>query len=265
MYPTAYSLPPTSARRRVLTMPGAALALVVLLHATPVPAGDFADGDAGWTRYDPLAPHGVSPATFEFPDENYRIIAGQSHSPAQHGPSRAGSFAPGTTPERFRATVDLVDWDDSHDQAIGLWARVGTPGFGTTTGYALTYSVGSREINLTRVTNEAPAANLDESPVVLTRGHRYRLVLTGDGPALVGAVYSFDDLGAPLATVGSTDATYATGAAGLIVFDNTDANTADATFDRFIVTPLPEPGAALTLLVAVAVLARRAPRRARCR
>ena len=105
------------------------------LHAE---ADDFNGGnDLAWTHYDPLADYGVA-GRFTFPNGGYRIqTLAPSPSPAALGNGRTGSLR-ATSYTNFYLSVDLVDWDDSLPQAAGLLARVGTPGLGTTTGYAFT-------------------------------------------------------------------------------------------------------------------------------
>ena len=40
----------------------------------------------------------------------------------------------------FFVGADIVGWDNNLDQSFGLLARISNPGFGTTRGYAFTYS-----------------------------------------------------------------------------------------------------------------------------
>ena len=130
------------------------LATVVILPAATLAQNDnFNSGtDAGWTRYDPLAPFGYS-TTYSFPNGGYRIAAPGTGDPAV-GPGRAGSLREDRTYTGFQFSVDIVNWDTSHDQAIGLLARVTDPGLLTTDGYALTYSTVDRTIDLSRIDNE---------------------------------------------------------------------------------------------------------------
>ena len=86
----------------------------------------------------------------------------------------------------------------------------------------------------------------------------YRLVFTGTGGSLSGAVYLLFDTSKPLATVNGTDSTYASGVGGLVVFDNTGAGNGltDATFDIYTAA-VPEPGTlALFALGAIALTSR---------
>jgi hypothetical protein len=241
----------------------AALAAVLLLAAAPVARGqsdNFNDGnDTGWSRYSPLGVVGA-PATFSFPNGGYRIQAPTSPDPGQFGPARAGSFRQDATYSQFYVSVDMVDWDNTLDQAFGILARVSTPGLGTTDGYAFSYSVdGSIDISL--VNNEAPTG-LGDANVMLDPAQDYRLVFEGNGPELVGRVFDLRDLITPVATATGNDATYASGIAGVFIFDNSGGGQpADATFDNYLGGVVPEPGSA-ALLVALGGLALRRRRRA---
>jgi len=232
--------------------------LAGLSSAARAQSDDFNDGnDAGWTHYDPLAGVGA-PGQWTFPGGAYRIRAAVSPAPGTAGPSRAGSLRLDQSYTDFRATVDLATFDNSHDQAIGLFARATQPGLGTTNGYAFTYAV-TGGVNLTRVTGEAPT-DLGQAPVLLNPAKSYRLVFAGQGPALTGQVFDLSAPTVPLATVSAVDATYAGGSTGLVVFDNTDSRVgslgADATFDNFSAAPFvaPEPGAAVVFPAGAAVV-----------
>lgn len=200
---------------------------------------DFNDGnDTGWTRYDPLAGFGA-PATFSFPGGNsYRIQAGVSPNPGLLGPGRAGSVRADQTYTDFSASFDLVDWDNAQDQAFGLLARISQPGLGTTDGYAFTYSTDG-SIDISRILDEAPSGVATAS-VTLNPANDYRFVFTGSGSSLSGAVFDLANLSTPLATINGTDATYAGGILGLIVFDNSGTGAPDATFDNYAAV-VPEP------------------------
>jgi len=73
---------------------------------------NFDDGnDSGWTRLEPLKPHGGTTA-FTFPAGNsYRMTSGASPAPAVLGQSRVGSYRPDTGSSSFRISVDLIDAD----------------------------------------------------------------------------------------------------------------------------------------------------------
>ena len=117
---------------------------------------DFNDrDDAGWTRYDPLGSIGYPPATFTFPSGGYEIASDPPPN-FTYGPARAGSFREDLTCTDFSVSADLVDWDNSQAQVIGLFARAGALGIGTTTGYLFHYNVGDTDIGIISVSGEVP-------------------------------------------------------------------------------------------------------------
>ena len=254
MCPTVGSGVTSSApRRRALT----ALAVALLLLGTPSARGqtdNFNDGnDAGWTRYSPIP--GAGAAMFSFPNGGYRILAPPPDT-AMFGPARAGSVRNDGTYTQFHVSVDLVDWNNTLDQAIGVLGRVTNVGLGTTNGYALTYDTDGDDLDMSRVTGENPTG-IGTANVTLDPALDYRLVFEGNGDQLRGAVYLLTDLVTPLAQVTATDATHASGATGLVVFDNAGAIGADATFDNYVAGVVPEPGGAGVLLALGACVMRR--------
>lgn len=213
--------------------------LSVMLGPVPSPVTDnFNDGnDAGWTHYDPIAPFHEPPlpSTYELVDGRYRIAVVQpSPDPGALGPARAGSIREDATLTDFSASIDLIDWDVTLNQAFGILARVSTPGLGTTNGYALSYATNG-DLDISLVTGEVPD-DLDPAvDVVLDPANDYRLVFEGRGPNLVGKIFDLNDLTTPIATTRARDATYGSGTTGIFVYDNSSfaSSTADATFDNF--------------------------------
>lgn len=172
---------------------GAAIAL------TPACLGqsdDFDDGnDTGWTRYDPLGTVGLGPqGTYTFPNGGYRIQASRNPLiPTDAGPARAGGYRPNNYTD-FYISADIVNWDESLDQAIGLLARMTQLGLGTTDGYALTYQVPDHDIDITRFTDEGGGPNgeltsipLSSEDITMMPGRSYRYVWIGKGSDFTGA------------------------------------------------------------------------------
>jgi hypothetical protein len=203
---------------------------------------DFDDGDdAGWMHYSPLGPFGV-PGNFGFTNGAYRIrttaFTGDPDNPGRAGGIRSEVYSD------FYIAVDVVNWDDSVTQAFGILARIETPGLGTTTGYAFTWSRGTEEasgdVDISTITGEAPdgVTVTGEDNLYLEPGKQYRFVFIGRGDTLEGRVYELPDTLQPKVTVTGVDATYPSGGTGLVVYDNSDeANmTTDATFDNYFVT-----------------------------
>jgi hypothetical protein len=253
--------------QRACILPVCLLAFITLLSAAPARADfffsdDFNDGnDAGWTRYDVLAPFGAG-GTYSFPSGGYRIQAPPSPNPALLGVGRAGALRSDFTLADFQVSVDLVDWNNSLDQALHVAARIGQAGLGTTDAYLLHYNTASNNLVLDRIDNEFPAPILASAPVTLDPSQDYRLVFTGIGSSLVGQVFSLSDLDTPLATVSATDATYSEGFVGVlgsgIINDlSTGATTnspVDVTFDNFRAAAVPEPASLVLLGMGVAAL-----------
>src|SRR5215204_470972 len=132
------------------------VAAIVLTPACFGQSDDFNDGnDTGWVRYDPLGAVGAGPQTsWSFPSGGYRIRASRNPAiPASAGPARGGSYHTNDYTD-FYIAADIVNWDESLDQAIGLLARMTELGLGTTDGYALTYQVPDHDIDITRFTDE---------------------------------------------------------------------------------------------------------------
>ena len=215
----------------------AELLLTATLQFLPTAAraqnDDFGSGnDAGWTRYDPIAPFGYS-TTYSFPRGGYRIAAPGTGDPAV-GPGRAGSLREDRTYTQFQLSADITNWDTSHPQAIGLLARVTDPGLLTTDGYALTYSTVDRTLDLSRMDNEFLAA-LTRVPVATSAATSLRLLFVGVGSSLEGEVLDAANPAAPLASVRANDARYDHGFNGLFVLDSGDGtHGAAATFGRYV-------------------------------
>jgi hypothetical protein len=90
----------------------------------------------------------------------------------------------------------------------------------------------------------------------LNPANDYRFVFVGVGSNFQGQVYDLANLATPLATVNGTDATFASGVNGFVVFDNTPTGngTTDATFDNYVAV-VPEPSTCALLGLAAAVCA----------
>src|SRR6516225_2773740 len=101
---------------------------------------DFNDGNdtspVAWMHYDAIntifggPPYNLPPQdSWTFPGGNgYRLQASPSPLPGTIGPARVSSF-PTNTYTDFDVTVDVVNWDNTYSQALGMLARAGN--FGT--------------------------------------------------------------------------------------------------------------------------------------
>jgi hypothetical protein len=238
----------------------AALALAALF-AAPAPAqvitDDFNDGnDTGWARYQPLQALGA-PGTWSFPGGNsYRIQAAPTPNLGQAGPGRAGSFRTDQSYTDFIVSSDVLDWNNSATavQSFGLGARIQQPGLGTTDGYALLYDSIDQDVTIYRIDNEA-VTTLAVGDVVLDPANDYRFEFQGQLGTFTARVFNLTNPTVPLVVVtnATPDTTYAAGITGYIVAENTSGATggADATYDNFRASPVPEPGS-LALAAAAA-------------
>jgi hypothetical protein len=204
----------------------------------------FNDGDdtsplPGWWRYNPL-----TIGEYSFPDGNsYRILSAPSPDPGNYGQARAGSIMPMLQTDFYVAT-DIVAWDDSIHQLAGVMARISTPGPGTTTGYLFTHDRGDTssstdgDMDIVRLDGEQPS-NLDtvgSDKIHFVPGKKYRLEFIGVGSKFTGRVYELPNTSTPVLEMTAEDASYASGAPGLLVVNNdaTYDGAADATFDNFL-------------------------------
>lgn len=212
-------------------------------------ADDFNDGnDAGWNRYDTIGSHPAFPdqGTWTFPNGGYRMQAAASPAPGVVGPARIGSLRPQVFSD-FYVAVDVVNWNDTLDQSFGPFARLTDVGLGTTKGYVMTYQVGSKDIDISRVTGEAAERSVRQNgdgDIVLEVGKSYRFVFIGKGALLIARVYDLADLVNPLVEISGTDTDpYPSGVNGLLVYDNSDNadSTADATFDNYFESDVEPP------------------------
>ena len=198
-------------------------------ESAPVPTDDFNDGnDAGWTRVNP-----VGVGTYSFPGGALRIAAAATPDPVNMGPARAGNLRTGQVLTDFCVAVDVMDFSAAEDAAVGLLARVTNPGPGTLNGYSLTYQTQDNDLEINRITGEAPQKiSAGSVSAALDPMRRYRMVFAGRGSRIQGRVYDLQSGGPPVAVVTADDSTWASGLAGPIVFS--DSNTAaGATFDTW--------------------------------
>ena len=224
------------------------------LHAQIV-SDDFNDGnDQGWTHYDPIGSFiGQGFASWTFPAGGYRMQTLAPSPDPQLGPGRAGSLR-SEVYSNFYYSVDFVNWNDNLPQAVGILARVSTPGLGTTLGYAFTWQRGNvtsdtaGDVDISVITGEDPDEVSVSEPdsIHLTPGNSYRFVFIGRESTLEGRVYQLPETNTPVVRVTGTDFSYVSGVGGMVIYDNSDTNVCDLTFDNFFSTDVEPPR--LTLL-----------------
>ena len=222
---------------------------------------DFNDGnDNGWAHYEPLAPFGA-PASFSFPGGAYRIQASASPDPSGFGFGRAGSMRLDQGFVNFAIDFDLLSWNNGLNQSFGILGRASNIGFGTTDGYAFTYSTAG-SIGIWLVVNDRMTA-LASASISLDPATHYHFSFGAAGRVLSGDVV--DDLHRPVGFVQSLDTTYSSGATGFYLFSNTNDGTVDATFDNYFAGEVPEPSIWSLLVLGGTGLACSAVRKRRSR
>lgn len=233
------------------------MSLLVFVPGAFAQSDNFDDGnDDGWTHVDPIGSLGQPPATYSFPNGGYRIQVPPTPDLSTFERARAGSVRTDATYTDFYQSVDLVDWDDSLGQAIGLAARVSDIGLGTTDAYVFFYFPPTGLVDITIIEDELPivpsqmgdlVANLDPS-------RDYRMIFRGVGDSLTGQIFDLSDLSTPVASAMITDSRYTSGNPGLIAAAQAMNLTsgADVTFDNFYAAVVPEPSS--FLLAAMALL-----------
>jgi len=236
----------------------------VLLAVSPPGArgqsDNFDDGDdAGWNRVNILTAFG-GVNTYSFPNgpfgKAYRIQCTSSPVTALGNARTARAFVYRTNEYTdFYISVDLINWDNTLDQALVLLGRATgltnqlspcplpscPPGLGTINGYVCNYDpnqdgTGSGDMRggqfqINRVVNEAPST-IAGANVTLNPGKNYRMILKGVADLLTAQLYDLDDLSAPLVTIQANDASFTGGVCGLTSFSR-DATTSDVTFDNY--------------------------------
>jgi len=233
---------------------------------------DFNDGNdttpVTWTHYDAISTiFGASAQdTWSFPGGNtYRLQAVASSDPGTAGPARVSSF-PTNIYSDFYAAVDVVNWDNTYSQKIGMLGRAGSfgsRGFPTTRGYMFIYVNGGASagtdnyIAIARLQDDAQTQGIHGSSgataevhgVNLDPSNKYRFVFMAKGTHLEGRIYQLPDVHTPIAVVSANTAgdsiQHTSGKCGVFAFNVTDefsidfAGPADATFDNYVAGPVP--------------------------
>ena len=227
---------------------------IILVSQSPLlfaQTDNFDDGNStGWTEVDVLAGVGA-PGSFSFPSGNtYRMEGATSPNQAALGPSRIGALRADVIYTDFYQSIDIVDFDESLDQNIGMLARVKDPGLGTLDGYSFTYNPTDQQMFFTVITDEG-GPNLVDEEVLLDPGTPVRLVFQGTGNAFTCKIFDLSNLTTPVATMETTDSTWTTGASGIFVAadQNDPANSTDSTFDNyFAAAEEPEPSTEIDII-----------------
>jgi hypothetical protein len=219
----------------------------------PTVADTFTDGNDSanpiWQRIDPLSGLGLPAAQYTFPNGAYQIVA-PTPPILDAGTARAFTLLKDVIVSDFYMSVDIVDFDDTVRQILGLAARITEPGLGATDGYLFSWEPGSGtlptatggDLDMLRIQDEVPTGQIEteSSSFHLERGKSYRMVLIGTGFEFEGRIYELPDTSNPVKVLHGRDTqeAFASGGVGLVVADQTsgEPNKGDATFDNFLVT-----------------------------
>lgn len=194
---------------------------------------DFNDGnDTGWSHYEPLKAFGAG-ASYSASGGLYRLSAPPSPAPAELGVQRIGSVRMEKQYTRVRVQTEITGWNDDINQALGVIARAGSLGLGTTTGYTYNYNTrsGFHQINL--VQNEQATREVNESPFRLNPADRYRMDFQLVGSLMLGRLYSITNSAVPLHSVIGFDENFESGVSGVFAFALDADAPLDARFDNF--------------------------------
>lgn len=216
-----------------------------------------------WTVFSPLEVVGA-PASINFVEANGgKAIQVLSPAPSLDlaGPARGFLYhnqkVSGLAPN-FTAAVDILDWDNTLDQAFGFFFRAPEEsiGLGTTAAYVVNYdpnqASGARgELHINRVAGEAAVGTIVGTGLSLEPGEQYRMVLRAEGQTYSVWIYDLRNLTSPVVTFTQSDdfhpLTSNEEVVGLFNFsresDVTDPNLsfADSTFDNFTLLHTAEP------------------------
>jgi len=208
---------------------------------------DFNSGnDNSWVRYDPISTYmgGIlgPQNTWSFPNGGYRLQSAISPASAL-GPGRVASLRSDATYDNFYVSADVVNWDNSVDEAFGLMGRVKELGLGTTDGYALTYQTGDKTVDITRFTDESTSGGTVVSvDFEMLVGKQYRMEFIGEGTHFIGRIYELPDTKHAVLEVAGFDGMHVRGNCGLISIDNSGTGqTSDVTFDNYLATESEPP------------------------
>jgi len=249
------------------TLAAGCLAMAGYVHTANAYSDNFDDGnDADWTHFAPSTNN-----TFTFVPSSQGGLGYQLTSPPLSPAGRVASMATSLSPfTDFIVTVDLVDWNNSLRQEMGVMARVTPPSpansgllpVGYTMIYVNRFSAGGGGTDQLRIYKDGAAIHtlltgsqgqFAQAPNVTPPPNPsladYQLIFGGQGSVLwgeirdlnTGLLMDFSTGAGPVTNrIWAADASYASGVAGLIAVAGTASNpSVNPVFDNFNVVPEP--------------------------
>ena len=231
--------------------------------------GTWTHYDLGyWTSYLSGGAVSYGTATYTFPTNSagpagnyaYRIQAAPTEvgglDPLGIGNARAASYRAdaqyGGSPysARFLMGVDLVDWDPSLEQDLGMlfMLQPATIAPGQTEGYAATYENSSSTLYISSLSSEQPSTVGETDGITFDPTHQYRLVVsTHDGSTFLFTVFDTSETNSPWTSVIAPDTHLPRDSRRLRSVSSSRrtihrSDGADATFDNYFST-VPAAGA----------------------
>ncbi len=230
--------------------------------------GTWTHYDLGyWTSYLSGGAVSYGTATYTFPTNSagpagnyaYKIQAAPTEvggsDPLGIGNARAASYRAdaqyGGSPysARFLMGVDLVDWDPSLEQDLGMlfMLQPATIAPGQTEGYAATYENSSSTLYISSLSSEQPSTVGETDGITFDPTHQYRLVVgTHDGSTFLFTVFDTSETNSPWTSVIAPNTLYqgTPGVCALYIEQENypSSDGADATFDNYFST-VPAAGA----------------------
>lgn len=237
---------------RTSCIPPVSTLLAIAFSATATIAvgqtDNFDDGnDTGWQRLDPTAVlnfFGVpgTYATYTFPATStglgYRL-ATVPPPVGDAGPGRAFGYR-SEEYGRLQVGVDVSDWPTGVDEAFGLLIRAGDIGIGSTTGYVMNYNAADGNLQINSITGESPDTIGQTALPLNPADGPFRFVGTASEDLFVVQVFRASDTVNPVGAVIARNADYASGKAGVFVFDRNEPASryqpTAVTFDNYAAT-----------------------------
>jgi hypothetical protein len=184
----------------------------------------------GWIQ---AIDYSVVQASFTITNGGYRLQA-DSVSDNPQDFAAVATYPPGLVYTNFQISLDAINWDrqpwPSNYAEIALLARQQGGGDLVNSHFYVfdlrpngdTNNDGMGNVGIYRIDQHLVADFLTNVNFAINFADQYRLVFTGVGPLLTGQLFDLTNLAQPVATLQTTDSTYASGAVGIGATDISD-------------------------------------------